>query len=213
MATRRLAWIAAALAALVALSAALTPLLPSAPAALAFDRAAIAAGQGWRLLTGHVAHWTGEHLLWDLAVFVVLSLLAIRLSPARYLVCLPAATLAISLAIWSLRPDLLAYRGLSGLDSALFVLIVMRLLTAKAAARQWGRAAVILAMLTAFAGKTAYEFFTGRTLFIQDLGTGISCVPLAHVAGGLLGAIVGCWRTEKSPCLVDMLCLAVCGLV
>ena len=42
-------------------------LLPSAATGLQYDRAALAAGQGWRIFTCHWTHFSLDHLLWDLA--------------------------------------------------------------------------------------------------------------------------------------------------
>jgi membrane associated rhomboid family serine protease len=40
-------------------------LSPAATAVLEYDRAAVAAGEIWRLLTGHLTHWSFDHLFWD----------------------------------------------------------------------------------------------------------------------------------------------------
>src|SRR5689334_9624999 len=41
--------------------------------ALQFDRARIASGELWRLVTCHWTHWDADHLAWDVATFVALG--------------------------------------------------------------------------------------------------------------------------------------------
>ena len=88
---------------------------------LQYDREAIAQGELWRLVTCHLVHFGLEHLVWDTAVFALLAVLCWRLGRVRCLVSLGAATLAIPAVLFVLQPGLPTYRGLSGLDSALFV--------------------------------------------------------------------------------------------
>ena len=45
-----------------------------APAGLLFDRAALANGEVWRLLTGHLVHSDPAHLAWNLAEKVATSM-------------------------------------------------------------------------------------------------------------------------------------------
>jgi len=163
-------------------------LVPGAGSRLEYDRAAIAGGEAWRLLTGHWVHWSGEHLFWDLLAFGVLGVLCERRGRARFLGCLAGATLAVSLGLDGLLPGMAHYRGLSGLDSALFVLLAVRLWRERAgAAGAWWAAGA----LAAFLGKVGYESLTGAAVFVH---AGVTAVPLAHLAGGaagLVAALVG----------------------
>ena len=156
---------------------------------LQYDRQAIADGQLWRVVTGHAVHFGFEHFLWDAAVFLVLALLCWKLGPRRCLVSLAAATLAIPAVLWALQPGLETYRGLSGLDSALYVTgalaLGQRLWTE--GRRSLGMAA--FASVAALAAKVAYELATGQTLFVDAARLGFAPVPLAHVTGGLVGML------------------------
>ena len=40
---------------------------------LQYDRGALAAGKWWGALTGHWAHWSADHLIWDAATFAALG--------------------------------------------------------------------------------------------------------------------------------------------
>src|SRR5687768_5242432 len=91
---------------------------------LQYDRAAIAAGEVWRLVAGHWAHYSLDQLFWDVLAFAALGLACERKGSARFLVCVVTSTLAISFSVWLLLPGMQIYRGLSGVDSALFTLLI-----------------------------------------------------------------------------------------
>ncbi len=97
-------------------------LAPTWPGCFEFSRTAIIGGEYWRLLTGHLAHWNLDHAFWDGLMFLVLGLVCERRWPRRYWLCLPVSAGVISLAVWYLPPQLETYRGLSGVDTALFTL-------------------------------------------------------------------------------------------
>ncbi len=54
--------------------------------AFELDRSALAAGEWWRVLTSHWAHWSTNHLIWDATALGVLLALAWRESAQRALV-------------------------------------------------------------------------------------------------------------------------------
>ena len=158
-----------------------------APAAwLELDREAVARGEVWRLLTGHWAHWTADHFLWDSLAFLVLAVLCeTRVSRARLVATVLGSALAVSAGVWFVQPEIepiARYRGLSGIDSALFVLLAAMFV------RQTGNSLGRLA-LVAFLGKSAWEVWTGSTLFTA--ADGFVPVPLAHLIGGVWGVIAG----------------------
>jgi hypothetical protein len=63
----------AAVACVPALIAIAVFLSPTLSTVLQFDRAALASGQVWRILTCHWTHWSADHLLWDAVAFAVLA--------------------------------------------------------------------------------------------------------------------------------------------
>lgn len=150
------------------------------PAAwLELDREAVARGEVWRLLTGHWAHWTADHFLWDSLAFLILAVLCeTRISRARLVATVLGSALAVSAGVWIALPEIDRYRGLSGIDSALFVLLAASLRT------PLGRLALV-----AFLGKSAWEVWTGSTLFTA--ADGFVPVPLAHLIGGAWGLYFG----------------------
>ena len=166
-------------------------LLPNADSWLQFDRSAIAAGQWWRVVTGHFTHWNGEHLFWDLSIFAILGWICERKDRSRFVIGLSAATLLISFAGWILLPVLQTYRGLSGLDTALFTLLAASALQANWREQQWGWVIAIGALLAGLAAKIAFEMQSAGALFVDTAGAGFQPVPLAHIIGAFVGMVVG----------------------
>ena len=187
---RNIPWITLALGAV----AVVTFVVPGAAQVAELDRSAVAAGEAWRYVTAHWAHFSGGHLAWSLLAFVVLGVLCERCSRTRFLACTAASALAVSLAVWAFEPSLRTYRGLSGIDSGLFVLLAVSMLRENLSVRAGGWqlwCAAAVAALAAFAGKVACEWVTGRAVFVDDTVGGFVPVPLAHAAGAVVGAVTG----------------------
>lgn len=163
-----------------------------------YDRSAIAAGQWWRSLGGHLSHWSADHLLWDVAAFAVLGVLAETHSRRRFLLCAVAGAVAVSAAVWFLRPDLELYRGLSGIDSALFALVAATMVRDAVATRRPLSTVVGCAVLAGLGLKIAWELSLGTALFVDATTAGFESVPLAHAAGAVVGLPIGLVRTQGS---------------
>jgi rhomboid family GlyGly-CTERM serine protease len=159
--------------------------LPGASELLAYSRDAIAAGELWRLVTGHWVHWSLDLLIWDLGAFVLLGVLCEVRSPRRFLACTAGAAITIPVVMWLTLPQLEAYGGLSGIDSALFALLATDLL-GRDLRGQRGARWIGLALVLSFAAKIGFEALTGSAVFAELPGA-IEPVPIAHLAGALLG--------------------------
>jgi rhomboid family GlyGly-CTERM serine protease len=164
--------------------------VPAASGALAFDRDAVAGGEWWRLFTGHLAHWTADHLTWDLAAFAVLGALVERRSRAVFLTTVGLSAVAISIVVWTVLPNLATYRGLSGIDSALFAAASATMLRAGISERCVVEIALPTLALLGLVAKCAFEIHTGATLFVTANGAFVP-VPLAHLAGLVVGLVAG----------------------
>jgi len=164
---------------------------PWLSAHLQYDRSAIAAGQVWRLASGHWTHYSLDHLVWDVLAFATLGIACERQSRSRFLVCLIASALAISLSVWLLLPEIQIYRGLSGIDSALFMLLAAVMWNEGARRARPGQQAIAMACVVAFLLKVAIELMTGATVFVRGMGLEAVGVPLAHIAGAGCGLLVG----------------------
>jgi len=177
--------------------------MPGASACLQYDRTAILHGEVWRALTGHLVHWSGDQLLWDGLALGFLGWLCERESRASFLRCFVLSALLISLTLWFAAPWMTTYRGLSGVDSALFALVAVRLAREAVANQKWNQLTLVAIVAVGFALKLAYEFASGATLFVDSTGGGMTPVPLAHVVGALLGVTCGLWTAlphERSRC-------------
>ena len=164
--------------------------LPGADTALVFDRGALAAGEWWRLLTGHWVHWSANHLAWDVGTFVALGAACEMRSRRRFAACVLGSGLAISAAVFFLLPELAQYAGLSGIDCALFALLGAELWREQRRADHRIAAVLAVALCVGLALKVGFEWWTGGTVFVADLGASIVPVPAAHVAGAAVGLAV-----------------------
>ena len=186
--------------------------IPGGAAAMQYDRAALGAGELWRSITGHWTHWSTDHLIWDLLVFAVFGALLENRSRRAFAAIVAGSALAISAAVWLGAPQLQFYRGLSGIDSALFAAFFAQLLHDARRERSLLQAVVPALALLGFVGKSAYELATGATLFVAA-SPAFAAVPLAHLVGAVLGtllSILASGRVSKptsrpsspnSPCL------------
>lgn len=165
---------------------------PALANSLQFDRVAVAHGQVWRFFTAHLTHFGEDHLRWDLLAFVVLGVIAEWLTRSGFLVTIGWSAVVITAGVWSAQPQFATYRGLSGIDSALFGFVIADLIVAGWRARHRFSLAVGGLALAAFAAKCAFELATGGTVFVDTEGS-FAPVPLAH----LLGLVVGIYVAER----------------
>jgi rhomboid family GlyGly-CTERM serine protease len=140
------------------------------------------------LLTCHWTHWSVDHLCWNVAVFVALGAMMEYRSRARFLACVVVSALAISAMLVVAQPRLGIYRGLSGVDSALFAAVVVALLRQALAARQWQTVSWLGLAIAALLAKIAFESSTGRLLFVD--ATAFRPVPLVHAIGAVVGVVI-----------------------
>jgi rhomboid family GlyGly-CTERM serine protease len=153
---------------------------------LRYERAAIAAGGWWRLLSAHVVHLDLHHLaLNELGLVLMWSLFAADYDAVDWAIIVLSGALAISSGLWWLSPGVTWYVGASGVLHT----IMAAGCAAHLAARSWDR----WILLGCFCGKLAleqYERFTGHPapMIVVD----------AHLYGAVAGFAVGaalCWRT------------------
>jgi hypothetical protein len=95
----------------------------------------------------------------------------------------------IPLGLHHFAPALRTYRGLSGIDSALFFLASVPLICKQWRDRHRTRMLVVLLPLL-FLAKLLYEQIAGNAIFVNSAGTFVP-VPLAHLIGAMLGAACG----------------------
>lgn len=173
----RLPWLACSIA---ILATALWFALGPVPHALVYDRVAIADGELWRLVTGHLVHCDARHALSDIGALLLVASLIEWQRRARLIFGLAAGFVAVNVMLWFAMPTLERYCGLSGILNSLIVL---------ALADSWAghRHPLILAAAGMLMTKLGLEIVMGQSLFIFSQWPG---VPLAHIAGCVGGLIV-----------------------
>jgi rhomboid family GlyGly-CTERM serine protease len=164
---------------LTAMVALLHGLAGAAPELLVFDRAAIADGELWRLVSAHWVHSDSEHLAWNVAGLLVLGWLFEPLLRARLLTVLLVGTLGVDLLIWWMLPELERYCGLSGILNALL---------AAGLYLMWRTSRAPLVILTGLGAlaKIAVEVSSASALFTHSAWPS---VPGAHAAGFAAGLL------------------------
>ena len=103
---------------------------------LEYDRAEFAVGEMYRLFTCHWTHWNVEHLAWDAAAFAALAIACEARGRRRFLEALILSAIVVPIGLFLLQPEMLQYRGLSALASALFALLSIDLLCERFPARR-----------------------------------------------------------------------------
>lgn len=146
---------------------------------LRYDRAALAAGQWWRLLTAHAVHLDAHHLvLNELGLVLVWALFAQDYDAIDWCVILFGGALAISCGLWWLSPRVLWYLGASGLLHTAMAAGTARHLFDRA----WDRWILLIGLLL----KLAHEQYAQATGHAAPL-----IVVDAHLYGAAAGFVIG----------------------
>ncbi|MFT4045352.1 MAG: rhombosortase [Solimonas sp.] len=163
-------------------------------AALRFDRALIAQGQWWRLLTGSLVHLGWYHLMLNaIGIGVLVLLCPQRLSPWIWLRRLALLALGMSLCLYAFVPGLQTYVGMSGVIHGLFVLgLVPPLLGRAEDGRVPDRCDRLIAgaCLAYLLGKLGWEIVTG-TPVSDEAAIGGHVVTESHLYGALAAFVYG----------------------
>lgn len=162
--------------------------VPGAADTLTLSREGLSEGSIWQLFTSHFCHWSGGHLFWDLLVFAVLGAWMEFRGRKSYGIFLFTTLPILAWSALALTPAIDEYRGLSGIDSALFGWAAIGIWTDTKSAKQ--RIATVLALF-AFAAKSAVELLISAPLFVQDLGENVIAVPAIHLTGLAAGVLMG----------------------
>ena len=146
-----------------------------------------------RLVSCHALHWSWNHLVWDLLMFLVLGAMCEHRNRKQYMAYLCAASMIIPLVVIACHPNLSTYRGLSGIDSGLFSLLAMNRMLDGWRKKDTSEAMLFAACLACLTGKISIEMLRGGNLFVSDAS--FVPVPVAHLAGALIGASI-CFLTN-----------------
>lgn len=154
-----------------------------------YERAAVAAGQWWRFVTGHLVHLDAHHALLNAVGFALLwALFARSYSPRQWLLALALCMLVIDAGFWLLSPELAWYVGASALLHGVFACGCLA----------WIRTGDRMG-LVAFAlllAKLAWEHFSGPLPFMGARPV----VTIAHLYGAAGGVLAGLLlRPRREP--------------
>jgi rhomboid family GlyGly-CTERM serine protease len=158
------------------------------PPALLLDRSVALATQPWTLITGHLAHTGGDHLLWDVLGLLLVGLVFEPLLRGRLWLVLAVGALAIDGLVLSGLAGFERYAGLSGLINAVAGAGLVQAL------RAGDRLAAGFGLLVV--GKVLLETFTGGTLLTN---TAWPPALTAHIIGLLSGAVTALLIGPSEP--------------
>ena len=177
---------------LFAVPAVLVALASASPGCLVLDRDALAAGQVWRLWTGHWVHFSASHLGWNLAVLLAAGTWLERVRPGALIRHALGATPLIGFAILVLEPGLQAYGGLSALATGVVVLLALQQLRSPGTGR-WLWAGV-LTLVALKCGGDLLHLGPGFARYDESI---VRTSTTAHAAGAIVAALqfaAGRWR-------------------
>lgn len=160
---------------------------------LKYDRLAIADGEYWRFVSGHIVHLGLQHLLLNVAGLVLVWLLVGGQYTSRQWGLVTVISLVIiNAGFWFADPNLIWYVGLSGLLHGYLIAGSIPLFRQTPV-----EAAIICAAVTA---KLVYEQAAGP-LPGSEATAGGAVVTDAHLFGAIGGALAAAvlWRSVCRP--------------
>jgi rhomboid family GlyGly-CTERM serine protease len=170
----------AGLAAIIVLTQAAGPMVHGA---LAYDRAAIASGEVWRMFTANFVHLSWYHCFLNVLALVAYALLCPgRVTALAWTARVAALSLGVSMGLYAFAPRVDTYVGLSGALHGLFVLGLWPL-----AAR---RDLIAIGCLVFLVSKIAWELAMGAP--VSDAASiGGRVVTESHLFGTLAALVYG----------------------
>jgi rhomboid family GlyGly-CTERM serine protease len=155
--------------------------------ALRYDRAALGAGQWWRLASAHLVHLDLRHALLNILGLVLMWALFVRDYRARqWFLILAAAAAAIDAGLWFRDTQVLWYVGASGVLHGVMAAGIL------AALRR--REPPGLALAVFLLAKLLYEQWAGA---LPLAGAAVPVVVSAHLYGVLGGTAAALWMRPQ----------------
>ena len=173
----------------LAIAALLVFLIPQAESAMDFQTGGPLFGQWFQLFSCHLAHWSADHLIWDLVMFVTMGAICEKQNRKVYLGVLVASAILIPVGVSFMATGIDSYRGLSGIDTALFGMAMWHLVGNAKADRNWWAFGIFSLLFVGMFAKIGYEYLSGGTLFAA--ADNFTAVPSAHLVGAVIGCAAG----------------------
>jgi len=175
-------------------------------AALAYDRAAIQAGEGYRILSAHLVHMNHDHLVLNLLGLLVLALVILDVLDARGLTLAGiVSSLSAGFGLLWFSPNIEFCVGFSGVTHGIFAWGGLRLVQA-------GRKCYGGVVITTIGVKVIWEQIAGPMPGVEEAIHGRVVIDshLYGVAGGVLSWTLG-YVLVRTRTLLPALILA-CAL-
>lgn len=143
-----------------------------------YQRDALAAGEWWRIWTGHLVHFGWPHFFADTGLLLILGIFLEEKHRAFSYLALVALPAFISACLWWLDLSMQRYGGLSALDLGLLLYLVCQ---------GWQRNWIDWfwpAVLAIYAGEIVFEILQGGTGggMIRFDEPGVKVATSAHLA-------------------------------
>lgn len=142
-------------------------------------------GQWWQVLTCHTVHFGWGHFWRDVPLLALLGWLMESKSRSTFLATLGIAAFGVPFAVLLCEPEILPYRGASGLAAAVFSWLAANMVIRRNAG--WLFRLTGLVALVMLVAKIWLDL-TGKRLLVADEGAIIVVVSWSsHLAGALVG--------------------------
>lgn len=173
----------------VAAASLLAQLVPAARDLLIYDRIAIAAGEWWRVWTGHVVHFGWPHFVADTGLLLIIGWTIGREFPRTSWLGLALMPAVISGAIYFLDPEMMRYAGLSAVNLGLLLLLAAR--GWRGDLRDWFWPAIVVIYVV----ELGYEIWKGGQGggFIAFDEPGVKVATSAHLAAVAYALLAWAW--------------------
>lgn len=153
-----------------------------------YQRAVILDGELWRVLTGHLVHYSHTHLLWDVLAFAVLATLTERqLGHAGLVKLLLLLAAVISASLLLFAPAMATYAGISGINYGLLVFVALKQWWQTLRRIDWTPVAGFAGVI-GLVGLILLQANGIESPFTADL-SGVRVAWQAHLAGVLTAAL------------------------
>lgn len=162
--------------------------LPGAAELLSYDREAVARGELWRIVTGHLVHYSWGHLTNSLLALLPAAWLIESRRRSDLLFLTLSAALTVGMALLLGEPDIAEYRGASAIGLALLMYAASGGLHGDPRWRLVCRV-LLAAVIAKLSAETA-----GWQLRDWQADAGFVPVASSHAVGAATGFAVHLWR-------------------
>jgi len=159
--------------------------LPLVQTALVYNRAAIADGEFWRLVTGNLVHLSTPHFLYDVTALLIAGAL-IEMHRYRHFatLCLISGAL-IGVTLYIAKPEIVVFGGLSGVVTAAVTYLCLHGVQQEGAWK-W----LCLLVLAGLVAKLGVEMAFGFSLTVGAGTQTFVPVPVSHAVGAVTALLL-----------------------